>query len=250
MSCGAPLRRARANATAQGRSQSAAALTRAGARTRTPATETKGTSRAPTCPVSGALARLNLRGTGALRAEGKPGVVTRGFGGASRRDPSRAARVVARKAASRAARSSRSGFVRPRRSRRASSRGRGRASVASHRQESRSLENCQSGTARHFPPAAVPPSSRAGVEVRRGRPARVPAPAQAAPRATPSRAEAVRALASARAARPHDTSPRRFPVERRGLREFRPVGATFFLGDAKTRKREWRFFVIASRSVN
>lgn len=176
MSYGAPLRRARANATAQGRSQSAAPLTRAGARTRTPATETRGTSRAPTCPVSGALARLNLRGTGALRAEGKPGVVTRGFGGASRRDPSRAARVVARKAASRAARSSRSGFVRPRRSRRASSRGRGRASVASHRQESRSLENCQSGTARHFPPAAVPPSSRAGVEVRRGRPARVPAP--------------------------------------------------------------------------
>ena len=125
VSCGAPLRRARANATAQGRSQSAAPLTRAGARTRTPATETRGTSRAPTCPVSGALARLNLRGTGAFRAQGKRGVVTRGFGGASRRDPSRAARVVARKAALRAARSSRSGFVRPRRSRRASSRGRG-----------------------------------------------------------------------------------------------------------------------------
>lgn len=91
VSCGAPLRRARANATAQGRSQSAAPLTRAGARTRTPATETRGTSRAPTCPVSGALARLNLRGTGAFRAQGKRGVVTRGFGGASRRDPSRAA---------------------------------------------------------------------------------------------------------------------------------------------------------------
>ena len=216
MSCGAPLRRARANATAQGRSQSAAPLTRAGARTRTPATETRGTSRAPTCPVSGALARLNLRGTGALRAEGKPGVVTRGFGGASRRDPSRAARVVARKAASRAARSSRSGFVRPRRSRRASSRGRGRASVASHRQESRSLENCQSGTATRFPPAAVPPSSRAGVEVRRGRIARsarhVTRPSERRRRRAPrpiarSRRRERRVLTT--------PSPRRFPVERR-----------------------------------
>ena len=237
MSYGAPLRRARANATAQGRSQSAAPLTRAGARTRTPATETRGTSRAPTCPVSGALARLNLRGTGALRAEGKPGVVTRGFGGASRRDPSRAARVVARKAASRAARSSRSGFVRPRRSRRIA-KSRGRWKIAS-------LERLDIFHPR--PSLRLPArASRSGA----GGPRACPRPAQAAPRATPSRAEAVRALASARAARPHDTSPRRFPVERRSLREFRPVGAIFFLGDAKTRKRERRFFVIASRSVN
>jgi hypothetical protein len=46
--------------------------------------------------------------------------VTRRLGGASRRDPPRAARFVARTAASRVAHPSRSGVLRPRRSRRAS----------------------------------------------------------------------------------------------------------------------------------
>ena len=67
---------------------------------------------------------------------------------------------------------------------------------------------------------------------------------------TPPRAEADRALASARAARPHDTEPaalsRRTTL--RCLREFRPVGAIFF---SLTRKREDAngvfFFVTSSR---
>lgn len=67
----APLRRARANATAHGRSQSAPPVTHAGARTRTPVREAPGTSRAPTRPVSGALARLNLRGTAAFLRRGE-----------------------------------------------------------------------------------------------------------------------------------------------------------------------------------
>ena len=66
----APFRRARTNATARGRSQSAALLTHAGVRTRTPVREAKGTSRAPTCPVSGAHAHLKMRGTAPSRARG------------------------------------------------------------------------------------------------------------------------------------------------------------------------------------
>ena len=100
--------------------------------------------------------------------------MTRRLGGASRRDPPRAARVVARTTASRVAHPSRSGVLRPRRSRRASSRDRGRASVASHIEESRSLKKLPVWNGSDFRRALVRPSP-ARRQIRRGRPPRASA---------------------------------------------------------------------------